>query len=138
MENVSSGWKRFTPGYRGPRKSYMHVSINKRGKIQLNTFLMEKLDFPEAVVLFYDEERRRIGMKPAECTDEDAIDVNLRRDRRYGELYALSFLRYNNIQVTNTIATNYIEITPDGMMVIDLIHSREVCRKNDERPERSQ
>ena len=134
MHDDQSNWKKFTPGYRGPRKSHMHVSINRRGKIQLNTFLMETLDYPGAVTLYYDQARSLIGIKPAERTDEDALPVNLREDRRYGEVHGLSFLLYNNIEIGKTIATNYIDTTPDGMLVMDLAKAREVRRKGTSPP----
>jgi len=129
MQEDEPNWEKFDIGYRGPRKSYAHVSINKRGKLQLNTFLMESLGFPEAVSLYYDRSRSWIGIKPGKMTDRDTLPVNLRHDRGHGEVCALSFFRHYGIKVKNTLVTNSITKTPDGTLVVDLGKTLEICRK---------
>lgn len=127
MQETTRNWVKFeyAIGYRTPRKSYSHISINKRGKIQLNSYLMEKLNFAPAASLFYDRETTSIGILPRERLDEDehALPIILRSDRRYGEIYALSFLRCYGIRINDTLATNHIETTQDGMLIVDLRHA---------------
>lgn len=130
-------WEKFSIGYRGPRRSHLHVSINKRGKIQLNTFLMELLDYPEAVALYYDRTRSWVGIKPAARPDEDALPVNMRSERRYGEVYALSFLRCFNIRIGKTIATSDIVTARDGMFIVDLRKTSEIHGKPQDAAEKS-
>ena len=129
MQEDEPNWEKFDIGYRGPRKSYAHVSINKRGKFQLNTFLMESLDFPEAVSLYYDRSRSWIGIKPGKIADPDTLRVSLRDGRRYGEVYALSFLRSHAIKINRTLAASHITTAPDGTLVVDLGKTLEICRK---------
>ena len=129
MQEDEPNWEKFDIGYRGPRKSYAHVSINKRGKLQLNTFLMESLGFPEAVSLYYDRSRSWIGIKPGKMTDRDTLPVNLRHDRGHGEVCALSFLRCYGIKINRTLAASHITTAPDGTLVVDLGKTLEICRK---------
>jgi len=129
MQEDEPNWEKFDIGYRGPRKSYAHVSINKRGKLQLNTFLMESLGFPEAVSLYYDRSRSWIGIKPGKIADPDTLRVSLRDGRRYGEVYALSFLRSHAIKINRTLAASHITTAPDGTLVVDL----EKCERSVER-----
>ncbi|HEV8592350.1 MAG TPA: hypothetical protein VGQ55_09635 [Pyrinomonadaceae bacterium] len=133
MQETTRNWVKFeyAIGYRTLRKSYSHISINKRGKIQLNSYLMEKLNFVAAVSLYYDRTTTSIGILPRERLDEDenALPIILRSDRRYGEIYALSFLRCYGIRIHNTLATNHVETTPEGMLIVDLRHAYEVSSK---------
>ena len=129
MQEDEPNWEKFDIGYRGPRKSYAHVSINKRGKFQLNTFLMESLNFPEAVSLYYDRSRSWIGIKPGKMTDRDTLPVNLRHDRGHGEVYAVSFFRHYGIRINRTLAASHITTAPDGTLVVDL----EKCERSVER-----
>ena len=128
MQETTRNWVQFeySVGHRTPRKSYSHISINKRGKIQLNSYLMEKINFAPAVSLFYDRETTSIGILPRDRIDENALPINLRSGRGYGEIYALSFLLCYGIRIKNTFATNRIETAPDGMLIVDLRHAYEV------------
>ena len=128
MHETTRKWVPFeyAVGYRTPRKSYSHISINKRGKIQLNSYLMEKLNFAPAVLLFYDRETTSVGILPVKDLQENALPINLRSGRGYGEIYAISFLRHYGIRIKNTLAKNRVETAADGMLVVDPRHAYEV------------
>jgi hypothetical protein len=63
---VESNWERFGSKCHEPTRSYLRVSLNKRGIILLNTFAVDKLGNPQAVIMHYDRTNSRIGLEPAE------------------------------------------------------------------------
>ncbi len=121
----------YSPSYRRPRTGIPHISISRRGKIQLNSHLMEAIGFAPAVRLLYNSERRSIGILPRPSLEAGSLAINLRSDRRYGEVYARSFLQRYGIKHTTAIATNVIETASNGMLIVDLRHMYDLASRTD-------
>lgn len=129
MEENERRWERFKIGYRDTRQSYMHASISSRGNILINAFTMEKMEYPQAVTLYYDRAASSIGFRAETVDAKDIFIVTTRPDRGYGRISALSFLRYYGIKVRETIVSDYLEIDSTGMVILDLRNTRELHPK---------
>jgi hypothetical protein len=59
----------------GPPSSAPSVSIQKRGFIALNRAAHELLDSAKAVVFLWDDDRKLIGLSPADVADQNAYEL---------------------------------------------------------------
>lgn len=124
LDRMARDWQAFEykRAYRRPRRSDAYISINQRGRICLNAYLMEKLGFPRSASLFYDAATRSIGILPHAEPDEEGIafPIYAQRGYRLGWIGARVFLENFGIGHETTMATNWVKQTPEGMVVIDL------------------
>ena len=131
MQETKRDWVKFTTN---GGSGYMRVSIDKRGRILLNSFLMEQIGDAGGVSLFYDRETKSIGLLPLNDLDDDPDSLRLNKftGRQYGSVYAVAFIRRYGIAIDKTLATHNIDTEPNGMLIVDLRHAYVVERKKRE------
>jgi len=130
MTETKRNWVQFTTMTPSLYHGNIRITINKRGRIQLNSYLLDSIGFPPCVKLFYDRDTGSIGILPAEDKPgDDTLSISLHRGRNHGEIYALSFLRRFGIKTDKTLTTNFVEIDPDGMIVINPSQMTAITRR---------
>ena len=116
-------------GYERGRKGYQkrevepYVSINRRGEIVLNAAAWEMMARAINVVLFYDAETRRIGIKGATQRDLGLKVFFSRRHGRGGRsrvIYAGRLLKQFGITITETLVFENLEVEAGPILVLDL------------------
>ena len=125
-----STWERFGSKCHEPSRSYLRVSLNKHGIIGLNTFAVDKLDNPQAVIMHYDRTNSRIGLEPAALDAQESFLVARRRGRGYGRISARAFCKYFRIKTPSTVVFEgaYID-DANKMLILDLADARELRTK---------
>jgi hypothetical protein len=130
---VESNWERFGSKCHEPTRSYLRVSLNKRGIILLNTFAVDKLGNPQAVIMHYDRTNSRIGLEPAEPSVQESFLVTRRRGRAYGKICANAFCKYFRIKTHGTMIFEDAYIDDNNkMLILDLAGVRELRRKTNQ------
>jgi len=91
------GYEKFTKKRRVVKDAPM-ITILKGGNLGINMACYEKFfqDF-KYVILFYDSERRMVGVQPTNDASNDAYNIRLSRDGRLVNVSAISFLKYYKI-----------------------------------------
>jgi hypothetical protein len=116
-------------GYERPVKGYQkraiapYVSLNKRGEIVVNPAAWELMGRAVNVVLFYDEETKRIGIKGATQRDLDLKVFYARRHGRGGRLRiirARRLLKQFGITITETLVFRDLKVEPGPILVLEL------------------
>lgn len=124
MEKEQREWVEFENGmaYRRPQKNRPHISINKRGNIFLNSYLMKKLRYPQSASLYYNAETGSIGILPHVLPKGvgNSFRIVYRPNYHLGRICAQAFLRSFGVTIDNTIATSAVQMTPQGMLIVDL------------------
>ena len=131
MTETKKNWVQFTTTTPSLYHGNIRITINKRGRIQLNSYLLDSIGFPPCVKLFFDRDTGSIGILPAENKPgDDTLSISLQRGRTHGEIYARSFLRRFGIRTDKTLTTNFVEIDPDGMIVINPSQMTAITRRS--------
>ena len=108
------------------------ASIWSRGQIGFNQSAVLKFEFNkyDYVVLFYDDESKRIGIKLANKNEEGAIKVTKKLASGGAFVSAKEFLFHYNIYVTET--RNYdLSIDSDtGFLIMDTTKYKERKRRS--------
>ena len=100
------------------------VTLNRRGHIAFNRRAHELLGRPEAVVVFYDQTNRRIGLRAANPHLANAyplIKAGLHGGRR---LHANRVLAKQGIDVPETLEFPDARIDEDEILILDLRTAR--------------
>ena len=104
---------------RGP-----YVSLNRRGEIAMNARAFELIGKPASVALFYDRERRAIGVKFPVAADRNFYPV-----RRYGRgrkmriVRAARMMKQFGIEIERTLAFENVPVViyrDSPMLVLEL------------------
>ena len=111
FEKFTSSGKTFKP----------KVSIRKYGQIGFNNGAVKKFDLDkyEYVILFYDRENRRIGIKLTNNSSEDGA-MKLQKRPLNVAISAKSFLEYYEIPYLKTSRYNPQWDENEKMIIIDL------------------
>ena len=108
------------------------VTIQKRGALALNPAAFEFLGLPKAVELFYDRQKRLIGIKKASLNNPDAYPVrNVGKSGASKAISAKAFLSYYNIP--RDVARRWTVTKQREMLVLDLKAEGTVVSANDSR-----
>jgi hypothetical protein len=116
------GCKRPVVGYQ-KREIAPYVSLNKRGEIVVNPAAWELMGRAVNVVLFYDEETKRIGIKGATQRDLDLKVFFARRHGRGGRLRiirARRLLKQFGITINETIVFKDLKTQGDYLLILNL------------------
>jgi hypothetical protein len=118
------GYKRRSKGYQ-KREVAAYASINRRGEIVLNRAARDLLNGANYVHLFYDAEKKQIGIAWPKMGDHSLKTFTLRRHGRGGRsrvIYARRFFRRFGITIDETIFFTDLRVEPGPTVVLDLRH----------------
>lgn len=116
------GYERRASGYQ-KRELEPYVSINRRGEIVLNRSALELIDGAINVILFYDAETKRIGIRSAYRADYSLKVFCARHYGRGGRsrvVRAGRFLKQYGIVITETKVFRDLKAEAYQMLVLDL------------------
>lgn len=122
-------WEEFTGGPARRNPDAFHVTLNRRGHIFLNQRSCEALGTPQGVRLFFNKIRSKIGIRPAEMLTAKVFPMNKKPSGSPGRvIYASSFCTHHGIKLHATVVFPSAELTPDGMLILDLNDTRTIRR----------
>ena len=102
-----------------PQYSGMHVSLNPKGDIVMNSITYTKLGEPVAFSVLYDRVNNRIGLKPASMSARNAYPA-IKSNRTGRMVRGHRLLREHRIILPHTMQFDEAEIDQDGILVLDL------------------
>ena len=109
--------------------SQINITINPRGHFYLNRKAILAMGEPDAVVLFFDRERKVIGMQRSPIGRKNAFRI-LSRSKTTLEsgrmIYASNFFSRYNIKPHTTIRFATPQVNKDGILILDLNKSESV------------
>jgi hypothetical protein len=115
---VEAPWKRVS------------VTISSRGHFYLNRKAIEAMGEPDAVVLFFDRERKTIGMQRSPIGRKNAFQLVRRTPKENGRMvFATNFFRRHNVTPTATIRIDSPQVNKDGILILDLNNATPVNAK---------
>jgi len=106
----------------GPKKAYrdeLYASLNYRSEIVINRRAFEALDKPEAVVMLFDPDRSRIGLRPASVETINAYRLKPKGASGHRVLNARPLTRKHGIRIEGTDRFRMV-VVEDGVLVLDL------------------
>jgi hypothetical protein len=97
----------------------IRASITPGGDITFDEGTFRKLGEPQAMLLFYEERSRTIGLKPASPDVHNAVLVRVRHARSNRVVRSMPFLRENGIELDRTLRFPFPFIE-DEVLILDL------------------
>jgi hypothetical protein len=120
---ADKNWKEFIMG--PARKGGLHVTICRKGNIMIGAAAYDRLGRPDAAVLYFDDEKKLIGVQPTHPKTPNAFPMNAMKWGRHRVVRANRFCRFHGIKVERMMAFNDPKI--DGeMLVLDTTAVRPV------------
>ena len=102
------------------RWAKFYVTLNRRGFIIFSRKTYERLGSPSAFVLMFDPTNNRIGLKPSVAGTSNAYRVGP-HGKHGGKLVRAWRLLYEfNIDVTETLEFQGVDVDQEGTLVLDL------------------
>lgn len=86
----------------------------------MNRTTFEAFGMPAAVKLFYEEDRRIIGLAPTDPQNENAFPVKVKDKWNNRQAHLQPLTRHFGIDVRRTLLFTEIDIDNQGMMRLDL------------------
>ena len=121
----------FEEGPVEPIGKRINVTINRHGNFYINRKAILAMGEPDAVVLFFDTERKIIGMQRSPIGRTNAFPLN-RRSRSKPEnarvIHAGNFCSHHNITPDATIRFADPQVNKDGIMILDMTKTAVVTR----------
>ena len=102
-----------------PQYTGMHVSLNPKGDIVMNSITYTKLGEPAAFLVLYDRVNNRIGLKPASMSARNAYPA-IKSNRTGRMVRGHRLLREHRIILPHTMQFDEAEIDQDGILILDL------------------
>ena len=125
---MNEKWEKFNGRPFGNSASKeVRVTLNKNSYLQLNRHAYDALGQPAAVELFYEGNRRAIGVKPTDLCRTNAFPVR-NSASRHKRICAAAFCHHYRIRLASTMLFQNVEMGRDGMMVLDLMNTVKVSR----------
>ena len=117
----------FEEGPMEPSGNRVGVSINSRGHFYVNRKAIIAMGEPDAVMLYFDRERKAIGMQRSPIDRKYAFRLVNRATRESGRMiFATSFCRHYGIRPTETLAFISPAVNHNGILVLNLHEVRSV------------
>ena len=104
------------------------VTLNRRGVFFINRKAFDKLGAPAAVRLFFDENRRRIGLKRADPALRNAFPIRQKDKWQNRVVNASSFCKHYQVNVDRTVLFNEVTLDKDGILCLDLSKTTSIGR----------
>lgn len=122
-------WTEFHGSPNRKDRTEPRVTLNPRGVFFMNRKAFEAMGEPAAVRLFFDENRLRIGLKPADPTRQNAFPVK-QKDRWQNRVVHLSpFCKYHKIRIDRTVVFNELDLDDEGILTLDLNKTTSIGRE---------
>lgn len=124
--NFENGWEKFEGGPEVAKQNRLHVTINERCNIFLNSNAHRLLGRPAAVAIYYNREKDVIALEPADVRLPETFPVI---ERLSGWLIrARPFCRHFGIDPSTTENFTHPEIDTTGVLLLDLSNTVTVKR----------
>jgi hypothetical protein len=104
------------------------VTLDRRSTILLNAAACEHLKGPTAVQLMFDENLKRIGIRPADPREPNAFRLKRKKGATHRTIAAGAFCQHFGISVNKTVRFNDPAIDRDGIMTLELADTTYVTR----------
>lgn len=118
-------FERFMDGPWKSSRDNIHVTLNNKGVFHLNRKAFELLGSPDAVALSFDKATSTIGLEKVQPRLTEAFPLLKFQDMAW-RINAIPFYRYCGIRLEGTEAFQEPEINNDGLLMLDLRHTRRV------------
>lgn len=112
-------WKEFKGVAARRIPDEIRASITPGGDINFDNATFLKMGEPQAMLLFYEESSRTIGLKPASPDEHNAVLVRVRHARSNRVVRSMPFLRENCIEIDRTLRFPFPFIE-DDVLILDL------------------
>ncbi len=118
MMNLDREWEKFDGGPFVPFADRMYVTLSGKGKLLLNRKTHAVIGKPERVLLYFNRKKDTIGIRPAHERLAEAFPVR----ETGGSLivYCGTFCRHFGIKLSTTEKFIAPDISPEGLLVLDL------------------
>ena len=116
--NLDAEWEKFEGGPVIATQDRMHITINERGDIFLNTNAYRALGSPTSVMLYYNRDKDAIAVEPANVHVAQSFPVKQKHSGWI--IHASPFCRHFGIQVSGTESFVHPEINDAGILLLDL------------------
>ena len=116
---MQADWIEIKRGDVMPQYSGMHVSLNPKGDIVMNSITYTKLGEPVAFSVLYDRVNNRIGLKPASMSARNAYPA-IKSNRTGRMVRGHRLLREHRIILPHTVQFDNADIDDDGILILDL------------------
>lgn len=123
-----SHWTRFEGKPYGRDRDGMRVTLSPKKNIMLNEAAFEALGSPAAIEFMFDENNKRIGLKPIDPRKENAFPVKPKKGTRQRMIHAAAFCVHLGINVDHTVLFNGVDIDNEGVMSLDITRSINIGR----------
>ena len=113
-------FEEFEEGPMEPSENRVGVSINSRGHFYVNRKAIIAMGEPDAVVLYFDREKKAIGMQRSPIDRKSAFRL-IRRAQESGRIiFATNFCRHHKIMPPATLRFTAPQVNKDGILILDL------------------
>ena len=112
--------------YSGPQGVWvgLHVTLSRKGAINLTKATFEKMGEPDAVHVFFDATNNRFGLKPTSPSTRNAFPMGSQGKRGGRRVYVASVLKEFRIDIPETIQFFDADFDDEGILVLDLRTAR--------------
>lgn len=126
-------WTIFEGGPNRAGRDALRVTLSPKKTFLLNRKAYEALGSPAAVELRFDEGTRTIGLKPTDTRRPNAFPVKQKAKDKAGKynyrlIYASPFCKHFDIRPEATVLFNKVDLTDDGIMLLELSRAVKVGR----------
>ena len=117
---MSERWTEFQGRPNKADKDRPRVTLSNRNVLRMNRKAFEAFGMPAAVKLSYEEDRRIIGLTPADPQCENAFPVKIKDKWNNREIHIQPLCRHFGIDIRRTQLFTEIDIDNQGMMRLEL------------------
>jgi len=111
------------------RRDDARVTLDERGRIQMNRQAFQAFGSPGAVKLFYEENELVIALKPSDARHSNAFRVKPKGPGHTRIIHTQPFCKHWKIRVERTVLFNEIEIDNEGTMLLPLKNTTRIGRR---------
>lgn len=129
MIKFDAEWEKFEGGPGRTFKERIHVTLNQRGGIYINSNLFAQMGRPAAVLLYYNHERNQIAIVPASAQRPEAFPVRTKKNGSHW-IYAWPFCRHYNIRFAASHKFLKPVLNEDRSVILDLRNTTPVFHKS--------
>ncbi len=104
------------------------VTLDPKNVILLNRAACEQLKAPVAVQLMFDENLKRIGIRPADPREQNAFRLKKKKNASFRTINAGAFCQHFGISVDKTVRFNQVAIDREGILTLELTNTTYVSR----------
>src|SRR5678815_5524728 len=121
-------WTKFEGAQNGKRKEMARVTLGRSKAILLNEYAYRAIGEPAAVEMFFDGNRKLIGLKACDPQKKNAFALRRSKQGKHVQVGVGAFLTHFGIKPERTVLFEDIDIDSDGMLTLDLTKTTLVTR----------